>query len=70
MRDRIAAAASRSGRETAAVHLVGVTKYVDSAAARLLVEAGLTDLGESRPQELWAKAAALTERPPRNIRLA
>ena len=65
VRERIAAAAERSGRDAAAVHLVGVTKYVDAAAARLLVEAGLKDLGESRPQELWAKAAALTDLSPR-----
>ncbi len=65
VRQRIAAAAARSGREAAAVRLVGVTKYVDAATARLLVDAGLTDLGESRPQELWGKAAALAERPPR-----
>jgi pyridoxal phosphate enzyme (YggS family) len=61
VRERIAAAAARSGREASAVRLVGVTKYVDSAAARLLVEAGLADLGESRPQELWTKAAALAD---------
>ena len=59
--ERIAAAAARSVREAAAVRLVGVTKYVDSATARLLVLAGLADLGESRPQELWAKAAALAD---------
>ncbi len=64
VRERIAAAVARSGREAAAVRLVGVTKYVDSTAARLLALAGLTDLGESRPQELWAKAAALAEQTP------
>ena len=72
VRERIAAAAARSGRPAAAVRLVGVTKYVDAPTARLLVEAGLQELGESRPQELWAKAdgtgrcqAALAfDRPP------
>ena len=59
VRERIAAAAAGSGRDAAAVRLVGVTKYVDSATARLLVEAGLVELGESRPQELWSKSAAL-----------
>jgi pyridoxal phosphate enzyme (YggS family) len=63
VRQNIAAAAARSGRPAEAVLLVGVTKYVDYATARLLVEAGLTDLGESRPQELWSKAEALTDLP-------
>jgi len=39
------------------VTLVGVTKYVGIAAARTLVEHGCHDLGESRPQALWEKAA-------------
>lgn len=57
VRENIAAAAARSGRSAAQVRLVGVTKYGDAATARLLVEAGCHDLGESRPQELWSKAA-------------
>jgi PLP dependent protein len=42
-----------------------VTKYVDDAVARSLVDAGCRDLGESRPQELWEKAESLaaTESP-------
>lgn len=62
---RIAAAAARSGRTAEAVKLVAVTKYADAAAARMLVEAGCGDLGESRPQELWRKAAALAGLPVR-----
>jgi pyridoxal phosphate enzyme (YggS family) len=61
VRERLAAAARRSGRRPEAIALVGVTKYVDSLTARLLVAAGLFDLGESRPQELWAKVAALAD---------
>jgi PLP dependent protein len=64
VRECIAAAAVRSGRAASAVTLVGVTKYVDTALARLLVEAGLKDLGESRPQELWTKAEALADVQP------
>ena len=64
VRERIAAAAIRTGRPAEAVRLVGVTKYVDATTARLLVEAGLKNLGESRPQELWAKAAALADVKP------
>ena len=59
VQSRIAAAAGRSGREAEAVTLVAVTKYVGIAATRALIEAGCQDLGESRPQELWSKTAAL-----------
>lgn len=59
VRERIAAAAAASGRNVDDVSLVAVTKYVDAATTRLLVEAGCRDLGESRPQSLWDKAAAL-----------
>jgi pyridoxal phosphate enzyme (YggS family) len=61
VRETIAAAAARSGRLPDEVKLVGVTKYVEPEIARLLVEAGVTDLGESRPQELWSKAEALAD---------
>jgi PLP dependent protein len=64
VRERIARAAEASGRSADAVTLVGVTKYVSAAEARQLADAGCTDLGESRPQELWAKAAALEEQLP------
>jgi PLP dependent protein len=64
IREEIAAAAIRSGRPPDAVRLVAVTKYVSSEVARLLVELGVRDLGESRPQALWAKVEALGRRPP------
>jgi pyridoxal phosphate enzyme (YggS family) len=61
VRARIAAAAQRSGRDPAAVTLVGASKTV--AVERLVeaLDAGLTDLGENRAQELLAKAPALAE---------
>src|SRR3954462_3179338 len=59
VRENIAVAAARSGRTADQIRLVGVTKYVEPDIARLLVEAGVTDLGESRPQELWRKAEVL-----------
>jgi len=61
--DRIARAAEASGRPAAAVTLV--TKYIPAAWARVLATAGCHDLGESRPQELWTKAAALADLPVR-----
>jgi PLP dependent protein len=59
VRGRIADAAQRSGRAADAVKLVAVTKYVSADVARPLVEAGCHDLGESRPQQIWEKAAQL-----------
>jgi hypothetical protein len=59
VQERIARAAEAAGRRADAVTLVGVTKYVGVKEALELVEAGCTDFGESRPQELWAKSAEL-----------
>jgi len=56
---RIAEAAAGSGRTSQAITLVAVTKYVDRRGAEALLAAGCRDLGESRPQELWAKADAI-----------
>lgn len=56
VRDRIAAAAGRSGRSAADVRLVAVTKYACDEAVAALIEAGCHDLGESRPQALWVRA--------------
>jgi len=65
LRDRIAAAAARSGRTADAVRLVLVTKTV--AAERVLeaVRAGQTDLGENKVQEGGRKAEALAGEPIR-----
>ena len=65
VRRRIAEAAVRSHRSADAVTLVGVTKYVGEAEIRALVAAGCTQLGESRPQQLWEKAESLAELPVR-----
>ena len=61
VRDRIAAAATRSQRPTAAVRLVTVTKTVSPEMIRWLAEAGQKDIGESRPQQLRDRAAALAD---------
>jgi len=57
--DRLRAACQRSGRPCDAVRLVAVTKTVSAEVAALLPSLGVNDLGESRPQELWKKAAVL-----------
>jgi PLP dependent protein len=61
VRERIAAAAESAGRSSDEIQLVGVTKYVGAGEAAELAAAGCTDLGESRPQELWSKAEVLTQ---------
>jgi PLP dependent protein len=62
--DRIARAAESAGRRAEEITLVGITKYVGSREAAELVAAGCTDLGESRPQELWKKHAELKRTGP------
>lgn len=61
VRARIAAAAERSGRRADEITLVAVTKYVSAEETAAVVEAGCLDLGESRPQQLWTKAAEFTD---------
>jgi pyridoxal phosphate enzyme (YggS family) len=58
---RIAAACARAGRARSEVTLVAITKYVTADVARRLLSLGVTNLGESRPQELWTKASAIPE---------
>lgn len=57
---RLNAACRRAGRALSEVTLVAVTKTVSVEIAALLPELGVQDLGESRPQELWRKAAVVT----------
>ena len=57
--ERMRAACARSGRQRSEITLVAVTKSVSGEIAALLPEFGVRDLGESRPQELWRKAAVL-----------
>lgn len=55
VRARIAGAARRARRDPAAITLVAVTKNRSSEDIRLVVEAGVRDLGENRVQELLGK---------------
>jgi pyridoxal phosphate enzyme (YggS family) len=59
IRERIAAACRQAGRDPAEVRLVAVTKYVSAELTRLVAEAGVGDLAESRPQAIWSKADQL-----------
>ncbi len=55
VKNRIAAAAARSGRTAADITLVAVSKTVDSDTVAHAYELGLTDFGENRVQELNRK---------------
>jgi PLP dependent protein len=59
VRQRIAAAARRAGRDPAAVTLVAASKTVPVERVAEAVELGVTDVGENRAQELVTKAGAL-----------
>jgi pyridoxal phosphate enzyme (YggS family) len=57
--EQIERACSRADRPRREVILVAVTKTVSPQVAAALHRLGIKDLGESRPQELWHKAALL-----------
>ena len=62
VRQTIADACARSGRDASEVRLVAVTKYVDLPVIRELLAAGIADVGESRVQQLVPRAAAFGSR--------
>jgi pyridoxal phosphate enzyme (YggS family) len=57
VRERMAAACRRAGRDPDSVTLVAVTKYAELEWIRALVGLGVVELGENRPQQLVARAA-------------
>ncbi|MFH5804796.1 YggS family pyridoxal phosphate-dependent enzyme [Alienimonas sp. DA493] len=64
VRDRIAAAATAAGRDPDAVTLVAVTKYARDEWVRGLLDLGVRDLGENRPQQLTERAERFAADPP------
>jgi len=60
VRQRIEAACRRVGRDPASVMLVAVTKYAELEWVRALVDLGVVELGESRPQQLAARSQELS----------
>ena len=56
VRQRIAQAALRARRDPQSVRLVAVTKYAEWPWVQALVSLGETELGESRPQQLWERS--------------
>lgn len=65
VRDRIAAACHRSGRNPNDVRLLPVTKTVPANVLRLAYAAGITDFGENKLQEARDKQAVLDDLPIR-----
>lgn len=62
VRERIAAACRRAGRDPAGVELLAATKYVSVDQMGVLAEAGLTLVGENIASELEAKHARWGDR--------
>jgi len=58
VRERIAAAAARAGRDPAEIEIVAAVKYVPVEQLGALAEGGVTVVGENRAQDLEAKVAA------------
>jgi pyridoxal phosphate enzyme (YggS family) len=61
IRERLAAAAQRSGREAADIELMGVSKTVSPERIRHAYQAGVRMFGESRVQEFSSKLGALSD---------
>ena len=62
VRSNVAEACARAGRPPQDVSLVAVTKSVDLETILNLLELGVTDLGESRVQQLTDRSEELTAR--------
>jgi pyridoxal phosphate enzyme (YggS family) len=65
VRARIVAACQAAGRPGDDVTLIAVTKTFPASDVRLLVELGVTDIGENRDQEAARKAAECGDLDPR-----
>ncbi len=59
VREQIARAAERAGRNAKDVTLIAVSKTFDSATVQQAVDAGMQDLGENRVQEAVPKAGQI-----------
>ena len=60
VRERIAAAAERAGRDPATVRMIAVTKGVDASRVDEAIAAGARDIGENRVQEAYTKHAQVS----------
>jgi uncharacterized pyridoxal phosphate-containing UPF0001 family protein len=62
--ERVARAAEAAGRDPDEITVVAVAKTFSAAVVAEAIDAGVTDVGESRAQELREKVAALGRRLP------
>lgn len=62
VRDQLDQAARRGGREPSDVEIVMAGKYVPASSAHVLVDAGITVVGENRLQDLQEKYELLSDR--------
>jgi len=67
VRERIAAACRRADRAPEDVRLVAVTKYVTPEVIRALFALGVSDMGESRVQQLVERATAIDSVPEASL---
>jgi pyridoxal phosphate enzyme (YggS family) len=65
VRERIARAAERSGRDPEAITMIAVTKTVTTATVRAAFDVGMEEIGENRVQELVRKEKELRDLPIR-----
>jgi pyridoxal phosphate enzyme (YggS family) len=63
VRDRIARAAARVGRDPSRIRLVAVSKTFDAAHVRAVAQAGQIDFGENKVQEAQQKRAQTSDLP-------
>lgn len=61
--EKIESAAKRAGRNPQNIQIIAVTKYVSTKRALEAYKAGITNLGENRPEGLIAKQEGIKERP-------
>jgi len=67
VRQRIAAAAERAGRDPAEVRLVAVTKTIEPGRILRAYQAGVREFGENRVQEAQGKLLSLSQARPREF---
>ncbi len=60
VRDNIAAAAERAGREPGGIQLLVVTKAADIEDVKTLIDLGVVDLGENRARQLIERAEEIS----------
>lgn len=61
VRQKVAAAAAKSGRRSSDILIVAVTKFADQEQVRTLYNLGHRDFGENKVQQLIQRAAMLDE---------